>query len=67
MAGHCRAKEGVFSIRARALHGKRPEIVLIIEPFLNVRENIRQLVREIPLTRSLMTVPGVGPVTSLAF
>jgi len=73
-----RAKEGVFSSRAKALLGERPDMALIIEPLLNAREStrqqlgllerrVRQLAREIPLTRSLLTVPGVGPVTALAF
>ncbi len=73
-----RAKDGVFSSRVRALLGERPDMALIIEPLLSARENtrqqlgllerrVRQLASETPLTRSLMTVPGVGPVTALAF
>jgi transposase len=73
-----RAKEGVFSKRVEALLGDRPELRLIIEPLLMTRESVRQqlgllerrvrrLANERPLTRTLMTVPGVGPVTALAF
>jgi len=72
------AKDGVFSSRVRALLSERPDMALIIEPLLSARENtrqqlgllerrVRQLASETPLTRSLMTVPGVGPVTALAF
>lgn len=73
-----RAKEGVFSSRARTLLVERPDMALIIEPLLRARENtrqqlgllerqVRQLASKTPLTRSLMTVPGVGPITALAF
>jgi transposase len=73
-----RAKDGVFSSRVRSLLGGRPDMALIIEPLLSARENtrqqlgllerrVRQLASDTPLTRSLMTVPGVGPVTALAF
>jgi transposase len=73
-----RAKDGVFSSRVRSLLGGRPDMALIIEPLLSARENTRQqlgllerrvqqLASDTPLTRSLMTVPGVGPVTALAF
>lgn len=73
-----RAKEGVFSSRVRALLSERPDMALIIEPLLSARENsrqqlgllerrVRQLASKTKLTRTLMTVPGVGPVTALAF
>ncbi|HYQ70793.1 MAG TPA: IS110 family transposase [Gammaproteobacteria bacterium] len=73
-----RAKDGVFSSRVRALLDERPDMALIIEPLLSARENtqqqlrllerrVRQLASETPLTRTLMTIPGVGPVTALAF
>lgn len=73
-----RAKEGVFSRRVAALLGDRPDMSAIIVPLLTVRESVRQqlamlerrvrqLAKETPLTRTFMTVPGVGPVTALAF
>ena len=73
-----RAKEGVFSSRVEVLLGDRPDMALIIEPLLVTRESVRQqlgllerrvrrLASETPLTRTLMTVPGIGPITALAF
>jgi transposase len=55
-----------------------PELAAAIEPLLRVRENMRAerkgldrsfaaLSRQDEVTRRLMTIPGVGPVTSLAF
>lgn len=55
-----------------------PELAAAIEPMLRVRENMRAkrkafdrtfaaLSREDEVTRRLMMIPGVGPVTSLAF
>ncbi len=73
-----RAKEGVFSRRVAALLSDRPDMSAIIVPLLTVRESVRQqlavlerrvrqLAKETPLMRTFMTVPGVGPVTALAF
>jgi transposase len=55
-----------------------PELAAAIEPLLRIRENMRaerkafdrsfaELSRRDAVTRRLMTIPGVGPVTSLAF
>jgi transposase len=55
-----------------------PELTAAIEPLLRIRENMRAerkafdrsfaaLSRQDEVTRRLMTIPGVGPVTSLAF
>ena len=73
-----RAKEGVFSKRVEALLGDRPDLAVIIRPLLATRESVqqqrtaldrrvRQLANQTPLTRTLMTASGVGPVTALAF
>lgn len=73
-----RAKEGVFSARAEALLTDRPDTAAIIHPLLLVREGVRQqlaaldqrvrrLANETPTARILMTAPGVGPITALAF
>lgn len=73
-----RAKEGVFSARVEALLTDRPDMAAIIRPLLSVREGVpqqmaaldrrvRRLAKETPSARILMTVPGVGPITALAF
>jgi transposase len=73
-----RAKKGVFSRRVETLLGDQPDLATIVIPLLAVRESVRQqltalerrvrqMAKETPLTRTFMTVPGVGPVTALAF
>ena len=73
-----RAKEGVFSARVEALVADRPDMEMIIHPLLSVRKGIlkqlsaldrrvRSLANDTPPARILMTVPGVGPITALAF
>ena len=73
-----RAKKGVFSRRVETLLGDQPDLATIVVPLLAVRESVRQqltalerrvrqMAKETPLTRTFMTVPGVGPVTALAF
>lgn len=73
-----RAKQGVFTRRVRKLLDQRPEMTLIIEPLMNARDDItrhlgevdrttRKLARLDHQTRAFMTVPGVGPITALAF
>ena len=73
-----RAKEGVFSARVKALLANRPDMAAIIRPLLSVREGaltqlaamdrrVRRLANDTPPARILMTVPGVGPITALAF
>jgi transposase len=73
-----RAKQGVFTRRVRALLADRPELAFVIEPLLNAREDVarhlteidrttKRIARQIDQARAFMTVPGVGPVTALAF
>jgi transposase len=69
-----------FAARVSDLLGMAslPELAAAIEPLLRIRENMRAerkafdrsfaaLSRHDEVTRRLMTIPGVGPVTSLAF
>jgi transposase len=73
-----RAKKGVFSARVEVLLADRSDMAAIVYPLLSVREGVRQqlaaldrrvrrLANETPSARNLMTVPGVGPITALAF
>lgn len=73
-----RAKGGVFTTRAQALLQDEPGLVSYVQPLLDARESIRQqlrtldrqvklLVAENTPARAMMTVPGVGPITALAF
>lgn len=73
-----RAKDGVFGKRAQALLEAEPNVADYVQPLLEARTSIqRQLVTldrqvkllagERPPARALMTVPGVGPITALAF
>lgn len=69
----------VFPKRARASLAGEPELLAIIEPMLSAIEamnaSIRELGREIerlgcehyPATERLRQIPGVGPITALAF
>jgi transposase len=67
-----------FDARVRELVGGMPDLTEIIGPLLAVRRKLREefvtlhrkllsIVRDDRLCRQLMTVPGVGPVVSLAY
>lgn len=67
-----------FADRARALAADDPVLSALLEPLLSIiammtRELARltrqvlDIVRDEPVCRHLMTVPGVGPLTALAF
>lgn len=73
-----RAKQGVFTRRVHELLAERPDMALIIEPLLNARDDVtrhlskidrttKRIARLDHQTRAFMTVPGVGPITALAF
>ena len=73
-----RAKFNVFAVRAEELIEGRPELIATIRPLLEARaaveqqvsdldRNVMKLVRRDAQVRQLMTVPGVGPITALAF
>jgi len=68
-----RANGGVFIKRAGAVLAHAPNLGAIAAPILAAREaidrerQIKRLARENAQTRAFMTVPGVGPVTALAF
>jgi transposase len=73
-----RAKFNVFAVRAEELIEDRPELVAAVKPLLEARAAIEQqvneldrkvmkLVRRDAQVRRFMTVPGVGPITALAF
>lgn len=67
-----------FNDRIRELLDDMPDLVEIMEPQLSARQKLREtfkvlhskllsIVRDDEACRRLMTIPGVGPVTSLAF
>ena len=67
-----------FDARIRELVDDRPDLGEIMEPLLGARQKLREtftdlhrkllsIVRDDEVCRRLMTIPGVGPVTSLAF
>jgi transposase len=69
---------GKFDERIRMLVEGMPELVEIMEPLLAARQKLREtfatlhrkllsIVRDDGVCRRLMTIPGVGPVVSLAF
>ena len=69
---------GKFDERIRELVEGMPELVEIMEPLLTARQKLREMfttlhrkllsiVRDDGVCRRLMTIPGVGPVVSLAF
>ncbi len=69
---------GKFDERIRELVEGMPELVEIMEPLLAARQKLREMftklhrkllliVRNDGVCRRLMTIPGVGPVVSLAF
>src|SRR5207342_1668116 len=73
-----RGKFNVFAVRAEELIEGRPELVVAIRPLLEARSAVEQqvseldrkvmkLVRRDAQVRRFMTVPGVGPITALAF
>src|ERR1700748_3892299 len=72
------AKFKVFSVRAEELIEGRPELIAAIRPLLEARNAVGQQVDELDRkvmklarhdaqVRRFMTVPGVGPITALAF
>ncbi len=69
---------GMFETRVRELIEDQPELAEIMNPLLDVRRVLRDrfarlhrkllsIVKEDKVCRQLMTIPGVGPVVSLAF
>jgi transposase len=73
-----RATFNVFAVRAEQLIEDRPELVAAVRPLLEARNAVEQQVRGLDRkvtklarrdgqVRRFMTVPGVGPVTALAF
>ena len=67
-----------FVARVRELAGEDPLVMAIVEPLLAVlatmleqfnrlTKQVLDIVREEDTCRHLMTVPGVGPITALAF
>src|SRR5215472_5452518 len=73
-----RAKDGVFGTRTRQLLAAHADLAAIALPLLEAREAIHlqltrlerrvpQLAKEHKQTSAFMTVPGVGPMTALAF
>jgi transposase len=67
-----------FETRIRELIAGMPEFAGIMEPLLAARQKLREsftalhrqllsIVRDDEVCRRLMTIPGVGPVVSLAF
>src|ERR1700681_3389755 len=68
----------VFAVRADELIEDRPELVAAVRPLLELRNAVEHQVRELDRkvtklarrdaqVRRFMTVPGMGPVTALAF
>lgn len=69
---------GMFDVRIRELVEGAPEIAEIMGPMLAARQKLREMfttlhrkllsvVRDDGVCRRLMTIPGFGPVVSLAF
>lgn len=67
-----------FVGRVRELAGDDPLVVLLVEPllavlatmlgaFASLTKQVMELVRKETVCRRLMSVPGVGPITALAF
>ena len=67
-----------FEVRIHELLESMPDLIEIIQPLLQARRELREhfatlhrkllaLVRNDEVCRRLMTIPGVGPVVSLAF
>lgn len=73
-----RAKDGVFSTRTKQLLATHADVAAIALPLLEAREavhrqltqlerRVHQLAKGHKQTSAFMTVPGVGPMTALAF
>src|SRR5436189_2552718 len=73
-----RAKFNVFAVRAEELIEGRPELIAAIRALLEARNAVGQQVSELDRkviklarhdaeVRRFMTVPGLGPITALAF
>jgi transposase len=73
-----RAKFNIFAVRAEELIEGRPELIAAIRPLLEARNAVEQQVSELDRkvmklarrdaqVQRFMTVPGVGPITALAF
>jgi transposase len=73
-----KAKGAAFAIRVRELVADRPALAVAIGPLLATRECVREeiaafnrkllsLARDDTQSRLLMTTPGIGPITALAF
>lgn len=69
---------GGFAGRVKAVLTERPELLSLVSPLLAMRQTLlaqvrgydrllRRLVRANPVSRRLTGVPGVGPLTALAF
>jgi transposase len=67
-----------FEARIRELVGAHPRLAAIVEPILTVRTSLRtqaavlhkmllDLVRDDPVCRRFMSVPGVGPVVAMIY
>lgn len=67
-----------FAERVRTLVAGDPVLVALVEPLLSIittmtrelaqlTKQVLDIVRDEPVCRRLMTVPGVGPLTALAF
>src|SRR6516164_7635354 len=72
------AKMNAFALRAAELTENRPELAAAVTPLLSARVVIEQqigdldrkvmkLARSNAQVRQFMTVPGIGPVTTLCF
>jgi transposase len=72
------ARGGVFADRVEALVADRPEVAAVVRPMLEAWRGLRRQVaaydvalraeaKERAETRLLMSVPGVGAITALAF
>ena len=72
------ARGGVFADRVEALAADRPEVAAVVRPMLEAWRGLRRQVaaydvalraeaKERAETRLLMSVPGVGAITALAF
>ncbi len=73
-----KASRGRFAARVRELVADRARLRTVTEPMLKARAAVRaefdrlhrmvlEVVRGDPLCRRLMTIPGVGAITALAF
>jgi transposase len=73
-----KAKRGVFSARVKTLIADHPVLAQAVEPLLVTRDDIgrkiadldgklNRLARDDEPTRLFMTMPGIGPITALAY